>query len=142
MQVAAWGLAIGTIFFSFFGIKTNKDFFLMMGLIACVLGNIAFAAFLWEQETDTGRSNDTMATAYIGLAILSLYGIYCQFEMYREEGCGLDDDEEEEEEEPLPGGGNTNNNLNNANTPQIENAPRQRHAPIGERVRPNDNRKR
>jgi len=135
MQVAAWGLALGTIFFSFFGIKTNKDFFLMMGLIACVLGNIAFAAFLWEQETDTGRNNDTMATAYIGLAILSLYGIYCQFEMYREEGCGLDDDEDEEDNDEQ-----LNNNNPQPTARQIENAPPgQRHAPIGERIRTADN---
>lgn len=75
----------------------------MMGLVACVLGNFAFAMFLWEQESDSGKSNDTMATMYICLGLLALYGVWCQFEMYREEGCGLDEDsDDEEEDEPLP----------------------------------------
>jgi hypothetical protein len=103
MQVAAWGLVLGTAFFAFFGIKTSKDFFLMMGLIACTMGNVVFALWLWEQAGEgTGKgtgSNDTMATAYLALAALSLYGIYCQFQMYREEGCGLDDDDDEEGEQ-------------------------------------------
>jgi hypothetical protein len=99
MQVAAWGLGLGTAFFSFFGIRTSKDFFLMMGLVACTLGDVAFAIFLWDQEAEGGKNNDTMATLYLGLAALSVYGIYCQFQMYREEGCGLDDDDDDDEEE-------------------------------------------
>ncbi len=71
----------------------------MMGLVACVLGDVVFALWLAENSSDTGKGNDTMVAFYIALAALAIYAIYCQLQMYREEGCGLDDDDEEEEEE-------------------------------------------
>lgn len=99
-QIGAWGLGLGTAFFSLFGIRAGKDIFLMIGLVACVVGDVMFAFFLWDQDADgMGGSNDTAATFFLMLALLSMYAIYCQFEQYREEGCGDDDEDEDEEEE-------------------------------------------
>jgi hypothetical protein len=98
-QIGAWGLGLGTLFFSLFGIRAEKDFFLMIGLVACVTGDVLFAFFLWDQAEDgASNSNDTAATFYLMLALLATYGIYCQFNKYRDEGCGLDEDDDEEEE--------------------------------------------
>jgi hypothetical protein len=41
MQFAAWGLGLGSAFFILFGIRGGRDFFLLTGLIACVLGDVA-----------------------------------------------------------------------------------------------------
>lgn len=42
MSISAVGLGLGTAFFSLFGIRADKDIFLMIGLVACVLGDFAF----------------------------------------------------------------------------------------------------
>jgi hypothetical protein len=100
MNLAAYGLGLGTVFFSFFGIRADRDFFLMMGLVACTVGDTLFAFYLWEQgDEEAGRNNDTMATVFIMLGLLAVYAIYCQFESFRENGCS---DEEDEEDDPVP----------------------------------------
>jgi len=100
MQISAWGLGLGTCFFSLFGIRVARDFFLAMGLVACVLGDLAFAAFLTENEGD-GRSNATMVTLFCCFAALAFYALLCQLYKYKEEGC-MDDEEDDEEEAPAP----------------------------------------
>jgi hypothetical protein len=96
MNGAAWALAGGSTLFAVLGINEGRDGFLMLGLVACMLGNAAFAAYLWDQG-GAARSNDALATVFICFALLTLYAIACQFERWRVEGCG--DDEEEEEAE-------------------------------------------
>lgn len=92
---AAWGLVAGTLFFSIFGIHTGKDVFLMIGLVACALGDAAFVALLLEQE-----GLEALATVYGLLAALSCYAAWRQLLLWREEGCGSGEDEDEEDAEP------------------------------------------
>ena len=102
MNVAAYGLGIGTLFFSFFGIRAERDFFLMMGLVACIVGDTIFAFYLFDQgDEEEGRNNDTLGTLYVMFTLLAVYATYCQFEQFREPGC-MADDEDDDEEEPLP----------------------------------------
>jgi hypothetical protein len=101
MQISAWGLGAGTFFFAFTGIRFNKDFYLTMGLVACTLGDLAFAAFLNENNDDATRKNDTFVAAFIALAFLSVYALFVQLWKFKEEGFGFEEDEEEEEE-PKP----------------------------------------
>jgi hypothetical protein len=61
MNVAVWGLGLGTAFFSLFGIRAEKDVFLLTGLLACLLGNIALCLFLLDQD---GANNDTLVTLF------------------------------------------------------------------------------
>jgi hypothetical protein len=115
-QIGAWGLGVGSVFFSTMGIRADKDYFLCLGLVACILADFGFAVFLADQgaagedaydgEGGSGalgmfgivKSNETIVTIYVLLALLSVYGLACQLDMYREEGCGFDEDDEEEEE--------------------------------------------
>jgi hypothetical protein len=95
MNLFGWGLALGTLFFGFLGVNAKRDFFLLMGLVCCVLGDFAFIMFLVEQELD----NDTVITAFAVLVAFAAYAIYCQFNRYRDEGCNDSDDESESEDE-------------------------------------------
>ena len=79
-QFGAWGLGLGTAFFAFFGIKAERDFFLVIGLICCAVGNVTLAWFLAEQE---GKHNETFIALYALLTLLSLYALYCQLDQYR-----------------------------------------------------------
>ena len=45
----ALGLGIGSAFFILFGMLASKDFYLVLGLLCCTLGDGGFAWFLWEQ---------------------------------------------------------------------------------------------
>jgi hypothetical protein len=80
MNVAAWGLGIGTTFFSLFGIRAEKDVFLVTGLLACMLGNVAMCLYLNEQE---GMRNDTIITIFGCFGLLSAYATFCQLDKYR-----------------------------------------------------------
>ena len=106
MTLAAVLLSLGTFFFSALGIFAERDFFLMLGLVACVAGCGAFAFYLWEQGV-TGEATDALVANFMCLLLLSLYAISCQFEGWREHGLasGEEEDgvvEEEEEEEAAP----------------------------------------
>ena len=100
MQLSAWGLGIGTFFFAFAGIRFGKDFYLTMGLVACILGDLAFAAFLSENNDEGSRKNDTFVAAFIALAFLSIYALFVQLWKFKEEGFGFEEDEEEDEPAP------------------------------------------
>jgi hypothetical protein len=100
MQLSAWGLGIGTFFFAFTGIRFDKDFYLTMGLVACTLGDLAFAAFLSENNDEATRKNDTFVAAFIALAFLSVYALFVQLWKFKEEGFGFEEEEEEEEVKP------------------------------------------
>ena len=104
MQVSAWGLGLGTLFFAFFGQNRPRDFFLTIGLVACIAGDLAFVAFLAENEGGEGapradgrRGNETMTTLFVGFALFALYGLASQLWKYKEDGF-LDDDEDDDEE--------------------------------------------
>ena len=45
----AIGLGIGSAFFILFGMLASRDFYLVLGLLCCTLGDGGFAWFLWEQ---------------------------------------------------------------------------------------------
>ena len=103
MQVAAWGLGLGTLFFAFFGQARPRDFFLAIGLVACIFGDLAFVAFLSENDGGIGapradgkRGNDTMVTLFVGLALFALYGLGSQLWKYKEQGF-LDEEDDEED---------------------------------------------
>ena len=81
MNVAAFGLVVGTLFFTTFGINTERDFFLLLGLCTTTIGNICFAAFLWGEAP---VKNNEHAVFYCCLAALSAFGVYAQFQKYRE----------------------------------------------------------
>ena len=66
MQLSAWGLGIGTFFFAFTGIRFDKDFYLTMGLVACTLGDLAFAAFLSENNDEDFGLEEFPAEAVLG----------------------------------------------------------------------------
>jgi len=102
-NIAAWGLGVGTAFFSFFGLKDDRDFFLVMGLLCCLSGNLVFAFFLWDQNPTGSGANETLVTLYLVLAAASLYALYAQFSMFREKGCGDDDREDSDAEEEAMG---------------------------------------
>ena len=98
MQLSAWGLGAGTFFFAFTGIRFDKDFYLTMGLVACTLGDLAFAAFLSENNDEATRKNDTFVAAFIALAFLSVYALFVQLWKFKEEGFGFEEEEEDTEE--------------------------------------------
>ena len=102
MAGAAVLLSAGTLFFSSLGILAERDFFLLLGLVACVAGCAAFAFYLWEQGVQ-GEYTDALVANFVCLALLALYAIGCQFEGWR--ARGLDSGEEGEEEEGEAGGG-------------------------------------
>jgi hypothetical protein len=81
MNVAALGLVVGTLFFTTFGINTERDFFLLLGLCTTTVGNLCFAAFLWGEAPE---KNNEHAVFYCCLAALSAFGVYAQFQKYRE----------------------------------------------------------
>lgn len=93
-QFGAWGLALGTLFFGCIGIRADKDFFLMLGLVCTFLGNLGFAFFLYDQ--DEGTNNETMITIFVLFAIFSIYALTVQWWKFRTEGCDGDDDDEDE----------------------------------------------
>jgi len=99
MQLSAWGLGLGTLFFSFFGQRVPRDFFLTIGLVACIGGDLAFVGFLLENDSreDGKKGNATMISLFVGFALLALYGLASQLWKYKEHGFVDDDDEEEAE---------------------------------------------
>jgi hypothetical protein len=108
MQVSAWGLGLGTLFFSFFGHARPRDFFLTIGLVACVAGNLAFIAFLAENDDGGGlggareagkKGNDTMVTLFGGLALFALYGLSVQLWKYKRDGFLDDEDDDDDDAE-------------------------------------------
>jgi len=113
MQIGAWGLALGTLFFGTLGIRAERDFFLVMGCMCCAFGDLVFAYYLWEQPASAsddgsgeevvgsvwGGGNDTMVTVYLVAAAYALYGLVRQLNEYRLNGFMDDEDEEGEEEE-------------------------------------------
>lgn len=106
--IAAWGLVIGTAFFAFCGLRDDRDFFLMMGLLCCTIGNTIFAFYLYEQNpSGGGGANETMVALYGMLAALSVYTLGHQWNMYRLYGFAEDSDDEDsdsdEEEAPVAG---------------------------------------
>ena len=106
MQLSAWGLGLGTLFFAFFGQRVPRDFFLTIGLVACIGGDLAFVAFLMENDFSRdeegpdgsgrrGKGNATMVSLFVGFALLALYGLSSQLWKYKEHGFVDDDDEED-----------------------------------------------
>ena len=98
MSLAAVLLTAGTVFFSALAIYAERDFFLMLGLVACVAGNCAFAFYLWEQGVE-GEFTDALLANFGCMVLLSLYAMWVQFEQWREHGVDAPDAEEGEEGE-------------------------------------------
>jgi hypothetical protein len=115
MQLGAWGLALGTLFFGTLGIRADRDFFLVMGCMCCAFGDAVFAYYLWEQQPGAGSGdegdgdgavgsvwgggNDTMVTVYLVGCAYAAYGLLCQLNEYRLHGLHDDDEEAEAEAE-------------------------------------------
>ena len=89
-NLGAWGLGLGSLFFGFVGIRADKDFFLMLGLICCIFGDIGFTFFLMDQEGET--NNETMITIFVLLTLMCFYAGWVQWWKFRTEGCGDDED--------------------------------------------------
>jgi hypothetical protein len=92
MNASAMGIGIGTFLFAWLGIWLQRDWFLMMGLLACILGNVAFTTYLWEQGVP-GERNDTVVALFCCLTMLTLYAVYCQCVEWFEEGPMVDENE-------------------------------------------------
>lgn len=104
-SAAAWGLGIGTAFYTYASLWDERDFFLVMGNIACLSGNVAFAIFLWNQdETGEGGANETLVTLYLVLAAASCYALLYQLNLYRLRGL-FDEDGADEGGEAEDDGG-------------------------------------
>ena len=97
MNLAACGICAGSLIFSWLGINLERDWFLMVGLLACALGNAAFTAYLWEQGVE-GERRDAMVALFACCLLLTLYAIYCQCVEWYEEGWVEDEEEEAEKE--------------------------------------------
>jgi hypothetical protein len=105
MSMAAVLLTAGTLFFSSLALYAERDFWLMLGLVACVAGNVSFAFYLWEQGVE-GEYTDALVANFGCMVLLSLYAMWVQFEQWREFGLGEPEDEEVDgEEEGRVGGG-------------------------------------
>lgn len=98
MNASAMGIGIGTFLFAWLGIWLQRDWFLMMGLLACILGNVAFTTYLWEQGVP-GERNDTVVALFCCLTMLTLYAVYCQCVEWYEEGPVVDESDVLEGEE-------------------------------------------
>ena len=98
MNLAACGICAGSLIFSWLGINLERDWFLMVGLLACALGNAAFTAYLWEQGVE-GERRDAMVALFACCLLLTLYAIYCQCEEWYELGWVEEEEEAEEAEE-------------------------------------------
>jgi hypothetical protein len=106
-NLGAYGLVLGTAFFVWLGLREERDFFLMMGLMCTLLGNLVFAGYLWDQDpaesgagasggSILGGANETMVTLYLCLAVASVFGLKRQFDEYREKGWNIDSDDEDD----------------------------------------------
>jgi hypothetical protein len=98
MNFAAVGVAAGSLIFSWLGIHLERDWFLMMGLLACCLGNLAFTAYLREQGVE-GERRDALVAFFLCCFGLTLYATYCQCVEWYEEGELEEEDEGEELED-------------------------------------------
>ena len=85
MNVASLGIGFGSFVFTWAGIYLDRDWFLMMGLVACILGNIAFIMYLTDQGVP-GERNDTFIAIFSCFAAMSMYGVYSQCCEWYEEG--------------------------------------------------------
>jgi hypothetical protein len=74
MNASAMGIGIGTFLFAWLGIWLQRDWFLMMGLLACCLGNVAFSAYLWEQGV-AGERRDAPQNILQGDAACAATGV-------------------------------------------------------------------
>ena len=104
MNLAACGICLGSLIFSWLGIHLERDWFLMVGLLACALGNAAFTLYLWEQGVE-GERRDAMVALFACCLLLTLYAIYCQCVEWYEEGWVEDEEEEGEEEAAVAAAG-------------------------------------
>ena len=59
---------------------TVQDFFLVLGLLCCVVGNVGFAWFLADQDEDV---DSRLVTLYYVLALLSGFALLKQLNRYR-----------------------------------------------------------
>ena len=98
MNFAAVGVAAGSLIFSWLGIHLERDWFLMMGLLACCLGNLAFTAYLREQGVE-GERRDALVAFFLCCFGLTLYATYCQCVEWYEEGPVVDESDVLEWEE-------------------------------------------
>ena len=98
MNVAAVGIALGTFMFTWAGIYLERDWFLMMGLVACILGNLAFMAYLVDQGVP-GERNDSTIALFACFTVAAFYGVYAQCCEWYEEGYVEEEGEAESESE-------------------------------------------
>jgi hypothetical protein len=98
LSAAAWGLSLSTLAFGSLGIHAEKDFFIMMGLISVLLGDVVFAFYMQDQGSQLGTDPSVIVTIFGCLALFALYAIGCQFTLWREEGCPRASEAELEEE--------------------------------------------
>jgi len=86
-SILAVACTAGTMFFSAMGITAQRDFFLLLGNVACIFGNGIFIFAL-------GMGNPTWQTYFAMLTVLSMYATYRLYKKYQRFGCDDDDDEE------------------------------------------------
>lgn len=85
---------LGTLLFAWLGVYGEKDFFLLLGNLVCLLGCGVWVVMLLEEN-----GNPTWITVYVVLGCVSVYAIAALFHKYRREGVEEDDSESEGEED-------------------------------------------
>ena len=83
VNLAVWGLSIGTLFFSFLGLRAEKDFFLVLGTMCCALGDFVFAYFLHDQQ---GLNNETFIAGFVAMGCVAVYAMGTQREPHPRRG--------------------------------------------------------
>eukprot|EP01138_Halocafeteria_seosinensis_P009033 gb/GECG01009232.1/.p1 GENE.gb/GECG01009232.1/~~gb/GECG01009232.1/.p1 ORF type:complete len:169 (+),score=24.78 gb/GECG01009232.1/:1-507(+) len=90
----ALGLIAGTVILVWLAITQKRDFFLLVGTLGCVFGNLMFVAVLRQDAL-----NQYWIVLFILLALVSLYGLIAQFSKFRRDGFVTDSEEEEGDED-------------------------------------------
>lgn len=94
LSIAAVIQTLGSLLFIWLGTRGEKNFFLFVGNLVCVIGCIVWVIMILEEE-----ANMTWATFFGCLAIVNAYAFYQQFELYRTTGI-FDDSDSDTDDEP------------------------------------------
>lgn len=85
LSYAAIFQTLGCAFFGSFGIRSDRDFFLLLGNVCCVAGCVVWILMLHDED-----GSPTWMTWFACLACFNSYATYIVFDNYRKFGCTSD----------------------------------------------------
>jgi hypothetical protein len=88
MTTAALALILGTLLFASLGIAAERDFFLVLGLAAIIVGNGGFALVLWDASA---VKNDEHAALFLCLCAFACFALRAQLQKFAEHGFADED---------------------------------------------------